>query len=318
MRCLVLVTWVVAGVGCGDRTESSAADGWTGITGTSGAEPGTGSTSHGPETGSASTGGMSGSTSGVSGDDSMTGGGTGDGTDGGTVGDTGAVGTGGPKFDLAQPDVGVPGDCLEPELIAIIRDFPGSHPDMEAYLANFPTKGIVAQPLGANGKPIFAATQAQLTSAATFAEWYETIAGVNQEFEIVLPLVDNGDGTVGYDDDAFFPVDGQGFGNEGYVDYQSQSHNFHFTTEIHTAFMYEPGQTFSFSGDDDLWMFIDGFLRIDLGGIHPEASQTLNLDTLGLTAGKVYSLDIFHAERHTDRSNFKVTTSIACFQPPSG
>jgi fibro-slime domain-containing protein len=34
------------------------------------------------------------------------------------------------------------------------------------------------------------------------------------------------------------------------------------------------------------------------------------LDSLGLTVGVTYPLDVFHAERHTTQSNFRIDTTI--------
>ena len=36
---------------------------------------------------------------------------------------------------------------------------------------------------------------------------------------------------------------------------------------------------------------------------------------LGISPGTSYPMDIFHAERHTGSSNFRIETTIACIQP---
>ena len=107
---------------------------------------------------------------------------------------------------------------------------------------------------------------------------------------------------------SFFPVDDKGFGN------QNRNHNFHFTTELHTQFKYAGGETFHFTGDDDVWVYINGKLAIDLGGVHGAEDAEVNLDAksseLGIETGKIYPLDLFQAERHTSESNFRVETNL--------
>jgi len=197
------------------------------------------------------------------------------------------------------------------QLMATIRDFHVSHPDFETFGGNNATTGIIENTLGADGKPVYVGGRGQTTGAGEFNQWYNDVPGINSSVEIALTLTEVTPGFWSYSNNSFFPVDNEAFGNEGY------DHNFHFTTEIHTTFKYQGGESFTFKGDDDLWLFINGRLAIDLGGLHEELSQTINLDaiaaSLGITAGETYPMDIFHAERHTVDSNFHIETTIDCF-----
>lgn len=200
-------------------------------------------------------------------------------------------------------------------LNATVRDFSDSHPDFEDGISGVVT-GLVSATLGVDGKPSFIAAPGAgaITSATTFNQWYNDVPGVNLSTSIALSFTETapGSGIFNYTgptpSGAFFPIDGQLFGNEG------RGHNFHFTMELNTTFTYQAGQTFSFTGDDDLWVYIDDKLVIDLGGVHGAATGSINLDTLGLTAGQNYSFDLFFAERHTSASNFNAQTSIV-FDP---
>lgn len=192
-------------------------------------------------------------------------------------------------------------------LTATIRDFSSSHPDFEKFMGD--DKGIVAATLGADGKPVYAGspTTPTTTGVTNFNQWYRDVLGVNQSITRVLVANETnpGSGIYQYSNTNYFPIDGELLGNEG------NGHNFHFTTEIHTSFTYKGGEDFSFTGDDDVWVFINKSLAINLGGVHAAESSSIDLDLLGLTAGETYSLDLFHAERHTTESNFSFTTSLA-------
>ncbi len=200
-------------------------------------------------------------------------------------------------------------------LDATIRDFSLGHPDFEDYGGNAAYKGLVKADLGPDMKPAYAnpGPTPQTSGPDAFKQWYNDTPGVNQTFQVQLNLTEIQPGLYQYKSDAFFPVDGQGFGNEGL------GHNFAFTTEIHTQFIYNGGEKFTFTGDDDLWMFINNKLAIDLGGLHPPLSDTVDLDAaaamLGIAPGQTYKTDIFHAERHSDGSNFRIDTTIGCFVP---
>ena len=202
-----------------------------------------------------------------------------------------------------------------PTLSTTVRDFHAHQPpDFELDL--FGDKNdleIVETELGPDDKPVYAGHPVTLTTSgvANFDTWYNDVPGVNLSTAISLPLTATAGATdfFVYNNLSFFPIDNQLFGNEGL------SHNYHFTLEAHTHFRYQGGETFSFSGDDDTWVFVNRHLAINLGGIHGTESATISLDpsagALGLVQGERYQLDIFFAERHTVGSTFTIRTSIA-------
>ena len=202
-------------------------------------------------------------------------------------------------------------------LTGTIRDFKaknqtGGHPDFQYAIGD--DRGIVTTQLGADQKPVYAketGVTRTTTGKTNFDQWYRNVSGVNQSKEYSIVLERQSNGTYKYQNNDFFPINGQLFGN------YSNNKNFHFTYEIHTQFTYKGGETFNFSGDDDVWVYINGKRVIDLGGVHSSQTQNVNLDSLGLTAGQTYDLDFFFAERHTTQSNFTITTNIALQPAPN-
>ncbi len=53
---------------------------------------------------------------------------------------------------------------------------------------------------------------------------------------------------------------------------------------------------------------------VERADLDPKAIDQL-ASQLGITVGNTYPLDVFHAERHTTESNFRIETTIGCLTP---
>jgi len=199
-------------------------------------------------------------------------------------------------------------------LPAIIRDFKESHDDFEQKCceegAFDPSRnqevirGLVKDRLGRDGKPVYIGGHS-IMSKETFQHWYHNNETVSRKLLLNLTFTRTVTGSEILDSKAFFPIDGKGWGDQ-----KTDGHNYFFTLEFHHNFSYQGGESFTFRGDDDMWVFINGSLALDLGGVHTPQNGTVNLDSLGLARGKLATLDVFYAERHTSESHFRIETTI--------
>ena len=205
------------------------------------------------------------------------------------------------------------------------------------------TRGLVKEYLDADGKPVFLAstgvgtTSQQLNSADYFRLWYrdEPLNGVTYDKqvtgELTLAKISDNPVTYQFSSEGFYPLDNKGWHATGDETLPSEAqHNYSFTSEVHYWFELKGGEKLSFYGDDDLWVFVNNRLALDLGGLHSQqrGEFTINADgtitshpfigaggdwettetkEFGLKAGGIYEIAIFHAERMQTGSNYQLT-----------
>ncbi|MEK7392323.1 MAG: fibro-slime domain-containing protein [Fibrobacterota bacterium] len=172
-------------------------------------------------------------------------------------------------------------------------------------------------------------------------EWFRDVPGRNASACRDIPLqLDSVNGTYSYQSKFFFPIDdfsrlADGSPNPYFDQIRGEDqklHNYAFCLESHGDFEYKKGQSYDFTGDDDVWFFVNNHLVVDLGGIHPASSRNVLLDTIGrvitkrsvngsdvydttwnadrLIEGRTYPWDFFFCERNPAGSSMKMTTSM--------
>lgn len=131
-------------------------------------------------------------------------------------------------------------------------------------------------------------------------------------------------GTGGTATVGFYPLDKLGYEQSGLLTKTSAidaTHNGSFTLRGESQFVYKEASNlyFQFTGDDDVYMYINGVLALDLGGAHGRNSKTVNLNDLdatkyGLKEDQVATFTFFYMERCSDASTFGIKTNMELVQ----
>ncbi|MFO0832479.1 MAG: fibro-slime domain-containing protein [Phycisphaerales bacterium] len=146
----------------------------------------------------------------------------------------------------------------------------------------------------------------RVTSASTFATWFQDAPGHNASIAYALDMVRDADGVYAFSAPDFDPAHGALYSPQG----DAPNRGFTYAIDATSTYTACGRQFIEVASDTEAWAYINGRLVVDMGGTHRGATQFVDLDRLGLTAGQQVRVQIFYAQRCSDLAAFGLRTNM--------
>ncbi|GAM21521.1 hypothetical protein SAMD00019534_046960, partial [Acytostelium subglobosum LB1] len=161
-------------------------------------------------------------------------------------------------------------------------------------------------------------THGRIVDPALFPTFFANKPNINKFvlYNINFNLTNDTIGQYTFDKSInFFPINFKGWDTDPqyrvYTDAAGNYQNFHYCMRINVLFNYTGNERLNVRGDDDVWVYVNNYLFLDMGGLHHPEDQSRNfLGLQGLQIGNLYPLDIFQCDRHTTEATMKIVANF--------